>query len=117
MKPHRLFFPCLFLVSLPMAVSGQSKQAMTMIDLLNVPSLSDPQMASDGSQLLYVLGESDWEKSKQIRHIWRIEADGTNTLRMTSGGGRGRAVRGGHQTANGSPFSPNGRTTKALRSI
>ena len=69
-----------------MAVSGQSKQAMTMIDLLNVPSLSDPQMAPDGSQLLYVLGESDWEKSKQIRHIWRIEADGTNTLRMTGGG-------------------------------
>ena len=86
MKPHRLFFPCLFLLSLPMAVSGQSKQAMTMIDLLNVPSLSDPQMAPDGSQLLYVLGESDWEKSKQIRHIWRIEADGTNTLRMTGGG-------------------------------
>ena len=72
-----------------MAVSGQSKQAMTMIDLLNVPSLSDPQMAPDGSQLLYVRGESDWEKSKQIRHIWRIEADGTNTLRMTSGGGGG----------------------------
>ena len=46
---------------------------MTMVDLLNTPNLSDPQLSSDGRQLVYVLGEADWDANRQVSHIWRID--------------------------------------------
>jgi len=38
---------------------AQAKRPMTIIDLLNVPSLRDPRLSPDGKQLLYVLAEAD----------------------------------------------------------
>lgn len=58
---------------------------MTIVDLINVPSLYDPQLSADGSQLLYVLSEADWEKNRTVSHIWRVDADGANTLQLTHG--------------------------------
>ena len=50
-------------------VFSQDKRPMTMIDLLNVPGIGEPQISPDGQQLLYVLSEANWEKNKQISHI------------------------------------------------
>ena len=61
------------------AAEGQAQQAMTLVDLLEVPRLSDPQLSPDGRQVLYVLAEADWEANRAIGHIWRADADGSNT--------------------------------------
>ena len=37
------------------------KRPMTLVDLLEVPRLSDPQLSSDGRHVLFVLSEPDWE--------------------------------------------------------
>ena len=73
------------LVMLPMSATGQSKRPMTMVDLLNVPVLSDPQLSPDGNQVLYVLAEADWETNKQISHIWRVNVSGSFATMMTNG--------------------------------
>ncbi len=64
---------------------AQAKRPMTIIDLLNVPSLRDPRLSPDGKQLLYVLAEADWDANKRISHIWRIESDGTDLVQLTNG--------------------------------
>lgn len=66
-------------------VFAQEKRAMTLVDLLEVPSLRNPQLSPDGRQLVYVLAETDWKANKQISHIWRTNIDGTNLIQMTTG--------------------------------
>ena len=42
------------------AVLAQAQQRpMILIDVLNVPRLSDPQLSLDGRQVLYVLAEAN----------------------------------------------------------
>ena len=64
---------------------AQSTRPMTLVDLLEVPSLSDPQLSPDGQQLLYVLAEADWEANKRISHIWRVNRDGNELVQLTNG--------------------------------
>ena len=52
---------------------AQARRPMTMVDLLNTPNLSDPQLSPDGRQLVYVLGEADWTANRRVAHIWRID--------------------------------------------
>lgn len=74
-----------FLLAVPVASPAQGQRAMTLIDLLNVPQLSDPQLTPDGKHVAYVLNEADWKANRRIGHIWRIGADGTAPLQMTNG--------------------------------
>ena len=67
------------------AAEGQPRRAMTLVDLLEVPRLSDPQLSPDGGQVLYVLAETDWKANRAISHIWRADTDGGNTLQLTRG--------------------------------
>ena len=67
------------------AAEGQARRAMTLVDLLDVPRLSDPQLSPDGRQVLYELAVADWEANRAISHIWRADADGGNTVQLTRG--------------------------------
>ena len=60
---------------------------MTLVDLLEVPSLSDPQLSPDGRHLLFVLAEPDWEINGRVRHIWRVDLKGGAATQMTNGAG------------------------------
>src|SRR5689334_1771436 len=68
-------------------VDAQGKRRLSLIDLLNVPRLTDPQLSPDGRQIVYDLAEADWKVDKRVHHIWRINADGSGLLRLTSGAG------------------------------
>ena len=76
---------CFILISMVSLASSETKRAMTIVDLINVPSLGDPRLSPDGGQLLYTLSEPDWGKNERIRHIWRINSDGSNPIKMTNG--------------------------------
>ena len=71
------------LLSTPL--SAQRKRLITLVDLIEVPRLSSPRLAPDGSQILYVQREADWEENKTISHVWRVNADGTNSIQLTNG--------------------------------
>jgi dipeptidyl aminopeptidase/acylaminoacyl peptidase len=58
---------------------------MKLVDLLQVPSLTDPQLSPDGRQLLYVLSAADWKADRRVGHIWRVNVDGSNGVQLTNG--------------------------------
>src|SRR5262245_23916113 len=44
---------------------AQNKKTMSVIDLLNVPNLTAPQLSSDGNQIVFVLAKPDWKSGKR----------------------------------------------------
>ena len=64
---------------------AQSPRPMTLVDVMNVPQVSDPQLAPDGRTVLFVEAEANWKANKRVRHIWKINADGSGLVQMTSG--------------------------------
>ena len=76
--------PAVIILVAAVSASGQGPHPMTVVDLINVPSLRNPQLSPDGSQLLYVRADTDWKANKRISHIWRVNADGTGSIQLTS---------------------------------
>jgi len=58
---------------------------MTLVDMLEVPQLGDPQMSPDGTRIVFTLAKADWKANNRTTHIWRINADGTGLIQMTNG--------------------------------
>ena len=58
---------------------------MTIVDLIEVPSLADGRISPDGDRLLFVRRDADWEANGTVAHIWRVDADGDNLIQLTSG--------------------------------
>lgn len=80
----RCFLVLVALVSMASPISAQ-KRPMTIVDLINVPSLGDPQVSPDGGQILYVKSQADWEENRTISHIFRVNVDGSGTTQLTYG--------------------------------
>jgi dipeptidyl aminopeptidase/acylaminoacyl peptidase len=66
-------------------VFAQAPRPMTLVDVMNVPQVSDPRVSPDGAEILFVKAESNWKANKRIRHIWRIHSDGSGVHQMTNG--------------------------------
>lgn len=58
---------------------------MSIVDLLEVPTLDDPRLSPDGSRLLYVRGDASWEENRRIEHVWLAETDGGDAVQLTRG--------------------------------
>lgn len=66
------------------AVRGQSKRPMTLVDLLNIPRVGDPQITRDGQRITFALATTDWPNNRRVPQIWQIKSDGTALRRLTS---------------------------------
>ncbi|MDH4057154.1 MAG: hypothetical protein OEU76_00250, partial [Cyclobacteriaceae bacterium] len=55
--------------TIPSFSQNTQKKPMSVIDFLNIPGVSNPQLSPGGKQFTYELSESDWKKNKQIKHI------------------------------------------------
>jgi dipeptidyl aminopeptidase/acylaminoacyl peptidase len=71
-------------VALPVAAQD-APRAMTLVDLVELPSLSDPQLSPDGSRIAFVRSEADWEGNRTVRHVWSVGVDGNDELQLTRG--------------------------------
>ena len=45
-----------------------AQRNMTIVDLLNLPSVTDPQLSPDGSQILFIRGDSGGEARRLFEH-------------------------------------------------
>jgi dipeptidyl aminopeptidase/acylaminoacyl peptidase len=72
-------------VLLVLALGAYGQRPMTLVDVMNVPQVSDPQIAPDGKQVLFVESEANWKANRRIGHIWKINVDGSGAMQMTSG--------------------------------
>jgi dipeptidyl aminopeptidase/acylaminoacyl peptidase len=62
----------------------QAKRPMTLVDLLNIPRVGDPQISPDGSAITFMLSTPDWPANRRVAHLWRIDTDGTGLRRLSS---------------------------------
>jgi dipeptidyl aminopeptidase/acylaminoacyl peptidase len=101
MTTHRVrtFTIVALMVGLSSAPYGQTRRRLTLVDLLNVPRLTNPQLSPDGRQILYELAAADWKADKRVSHVWRVGVDGSGTVQMTDGPGE-----------QGARWSPDGQT-------
>ena len=60
------------------------KRPMTLVDLLNIPRVGDPQIAPDGSAITFALSTPDWPANRRVAHLWRINTDGTGLRRLSN---------------------------------
>jgi dipeptidyl aminopeptidase/acylaminoacyl peptidase len=68
------------------ATSGaQGKRAMTLIDLIAVPRLADPQLSPDGRWVAFTKDAPDWKANRRVSHIFRVGIDGSGTVQLTQG--------------------------------
>lgn len=67
------------------ALLAQAPRPMTLIDMINIPQVSDPQLSPDGRQIVFVKTEANWKADRRIGHIWRINTDGSAPVQMTNG--------------------------------
>ena len=70
---------------LSLAAFAQTPRPMTLVDMVNLPQVTDPQISPDGRQVLFVRSDSDWKANRRVRHIWKINADGSGLVQMTNG--------------------------------
>jgi dipeptidyl aminopeptidase/acylaminoacyl peptidase len=64
---------------------AQDKRPMSFVDILEMPTITDPQISPDGKQILFVMDKPDWKANRRIGHIYRINADGTGQVQLTFG--------------------------------
>ena len=67
------------------ALMAQAPRPMTLVDIINLPQVSDPQLSPDGRQIVFVESVANWKADKRIGHVWRVNADGSGLAQMTSG--------------------------------
>jgi dipeptidyl aminopeptidase/acylaminoacyl peptidase len=67
------------------STSAHAQRAMTIVDLINVPTMGGAQISPDGRQIVYTVARPDWAANRTVSHIWRIDIDGNNALQLTNG--------------------------------
>lgn len=82
--PTAFCFSILILFAATPAPS-QPRRPMTMVDMLEIPLVSDPQLSPDGSRILFTVAKADWKQNRRVSHIWCIRSDGGGLVRMTNG--------------------------------
>jgi dipeptidyl aminopeptidase/acylaminoacyl peptidase len=86
--PRRPLFLLLTLatcVAFASSVATQApKRPMSLVDLLNIPRVGDPQISRDGKRITFVLATTDWTSNRRVPQIWQINTDGTRLRRLTS---------------------------------
>lgn len=69
----------------PASPRAQSKRPMTLIDVMEVPRVIDPQLSPDGRFIVYQLNRADWKAGRRIGHLWVQPADGRAATQITFG--------------------------------
>jgi dipeptidyl aminopeptidase/acylaminoacyl peptidase len=86
------------------ATHGQSKRAMTLVDLLSIPRVGDPQLSPDGRTVAFTVATIDWAANRRVPNLWRINIDGTGLRRLVEEPG-----------AFGARWSPDGTTVAFIQ--
>ncbi|REJ84966.1 MAG: S9 family peptidase [Acidobacteria bacterium] len=60
---------------------------MSIVDLIDTPSISSARLAPDGSAIVFVRSGSDWEQNRRVSHLWIAERDGGTTRQLTFSAG------------------------------
>ena len=82
------------------------EQTFSFDDAIDMARVSGPRLAPDGSRVLFVRDELDWEENKRVSRIWVVGADGQNARTFT-----------GSADDNSPEWSPDGRWVSFTRPV
>jgi dipeptidyl aminopeptidase/acylaminoacyl peptidase len=77
---------------------------MTIVDLIDVPRISDPRLSPDATQIAFLRSDADWAANKRVAHVWRVVVATGETTQLTTGAEGETSPR----------WSPDGRTIAFL---
>lgn len=70
----------------PVALKAQDdRPIMSIVDMLNVPSLANPRRSPDGASVVFELEEADWARNKSITHLWLKRRGDDEAMQITYG--------------------------------
>ncbi len=64
---------------------AQERRPLGVVDMIQLPALSDPQLSPDGSTILFVMDGPDWKANRRVGHVYRIAASGADQVQLTFG--------------------------------
>jgi acylaminoacyl-peptidase len=83
--PKKLFLLPITLLFITTAMAQQKRAGLSVEDIFNLQSVSDPQISPDGQRIVYVRGFADIMTDRRCSNLWIINADGSNNRPLTSG--------------------------------
>ena len=87
-----------------LAAQDSGEQSFSFDDAIDMARVSGPRLAPDGSRVLFVRNELDWDENKRVSRIWVVGADGQNARPFT-----------GSADDNNPEWSPDGRWVSFTR--
>ncbi len=57
---------------------------MTLVDLLEIPRVGDPQITADGRRIAFTLATIDWTANTRVAQIWLVQSGGSGATPLTS---------------------------------
>ncbi len=85
--------PLLLLYLLSIPLRSQNDPHLQPVDIFDLEFMSEPQISSDGSRILYVRNFKDIMTDKNLSNIWMIDHNGSNSQPLTSGNHRDTSPR------------------------
>src|SRR5580765_2811532 len=82
------------------ALRAQSPRPMSIVDLLSLPRLTEPQLSPDGRDVVFTRSDADWKSGRRVSHVWRARLDGGQPVQLTHGA----------ENETGPRWSPDGKT-------
>ena len=73
---------------------------MSIVDLLSLPRLTEPQLSPDGRDIVFTRSDADWKTGRRVSHVWRARVEGGEPAQLTHGA----------ENETGPRWSPDGRT-------
>ncbi len=66
-------------------VRAQSPRPMSIVDLLSLPRLTEPQLSPDGRDIVFTRSDADWKTGRRVSHVWRARVEGGEPAQLTLG--------------------------------
>ena len=79
-----LVVSCVGFFSSELAHTQTTRRPMTLVDLLNIPRIADPQVSPDGRAITFTVTTPDWPANRRVAHLWRVGTDGTGLRRLSN---------------------------------
>ncbi len=101
----RATFGLLLLINgLPLpAAHAQTRRPMTLVDLVGLSRLVDPELSPDGTRLVFQVNTTDWKADRRVPHLW-LQPIGGQASQLTFGSSGEFSAR----------WSPDGKTVLFL---
>lgn len=90
---RHILAPCVGIGTLFVVGTVEAQEPMTVEDVLELKSVSSPQISPDGRWVAYVIGALDLEEDRAVSDVWLVSSDGGQPIQLTRAAGRDNTPR------------------------